>query len=219
MMTFAEFPGSEQWQRFLTNCLAVVGGFIAGYVFGAVVGWAVDKWMFAKRSPNAAKRAFSILCGILLALLIGFLVFGEGGGGGDGLLGNGLSGIVTSGASGEGKHSKSDPSEEPKKPKVEMPKAPDSKSNDPQIRVTFLGGDAVHGDHFYLIDDDTVPKSFAELKAIVLKKKESSAAGLTIVVQFPTDPRQRIDPNSINVAQVTSWAEAQGLGVFRPAKK
>ena len=79
---FAAFPGPENVQRFATNCLAVAGAFVAGYLIGAVGGWAVDKWIFAKRSPDAAKKALSVLCGILLALLVAYLVFGDGSGGG-----------------------------------------------------------------------------------------------------------------------------------------
>jgi len=212
---FAEFPGSEAWSRFATNCFAVVGAFIAGYVLGAIGGWAADKWLFGKRSPDAARKAISVICGLLLAILIGFLVFGEGGGrgwfgGGDGSNSQGNP------DTGNGPPPPTDPKEPPK---VDAPKPPEAKSDDPRIHITFLGGDAVQGDRFYKIDDDPVPKSFTDLKALVLKKRDASAAPLTLVVLFPTDPRRRIDPNSINVAQVTSWAEAQGIGVYRPAKR
>ena len=218
-MTFAEFPGSDAWTRFATNCLAVVGGFIAGYVIGAVGGWALDKWLFAKRSPDAAKKAISLICGILLAILIGFLVFGEGGGRGWGLGGDGTEGTGTSTNPDHGKSNPEAPPDKKAQPKIETPKTQDVVPGDSHIRVTFLGGDAVQGDRFYMIDEDPVPKSFAELKAAVLKRRESATGTLTLVVLFPTDPRQRIDPSSINVTQVTSWAEGQGLGVFRPAKK
>lgn len=213
MTDFAEFPGSEAWTRFATNCLAVVGAFIAGYVGGAIGGWAVDKWLFAKRSPDTAKKAINLLCGILLALLVAFLVFGEGGGrgwfgGGDGKSGSGT---------GESKAPDTPEAKDP--PRIDTPKVTEPKSDDPRIRVTFLGGDAVQGDRFYKIDDDDVPKSFADLKSIVLKRRDVTAAPLTLVVLFPTDPRQRIDPSSINVAQVTSWAKTQGITITIPADR
>jgi hypothetical protein len=219
MTNFAELPGSEAWTRFAINCCAVVGGFIAGWLIGAIGGWAVDKWMFAKRSPAAAKKAINILCGLLLAILIGFLVFGEGGGRGWGFSGDGNKG---EGASTNPDAGKTDPDTPPDKktpPKIETPKTQDVKPGDSQVRITFLGGDAVQGDRFYLMDDEPVPKSFAELKAALIKRRDAATGTLTLVVLFPTDPRQRIDPNSINVAQVTAWAEAQGIGVFRPARK
>jgi len=64
-----------------------------------------------------------------------------------------------------------------------------------------------------------VPKTFAELKAIVQKRKETATGPLTLIVLYPLDPKQRIDPSSINVSQVTSWAEGLGIGVFKPGKK
>ncbi|MFO0804785.1 MAG: hypothetical protein U0791_16885 [Gemmataceae bacterium] len=217
MTDFAEFPGSEAWTRFVTNCLAVVGAFIAGYIGGGVGGWAIDKWLFAKRSPDAAKKAIRVLCGLVLAVLVGFLVFGAGGGrgwfgGGGGSNGSDKSSDGVTNPS----DSKSD-SQDP--PKIDSPKVVEPKPDDPRIRVTFLGGDAVQADRFYMIDDDPVPKSFLDLKSIVLKRRDATTAPLTLVVLFPTDPRQRIDPNSINVAQVTSWAKTQGITITIPADK
>ena len=104
-------------------------------------------------------------------------------------------------------------------PKIDTAKSPELRSDDPKVRITFLGGDAVQGDRFYLIDDDAVPKSFAELKTLVQKRKDAAAAPLTLIVLYPTDPRLRIDPNSINVTQVTSWAKGLGIGVYEPGKK
>jgi len=215
-MMLAEFPGAT---KFAMNCLAVAGGFFAGYVLGAIACWAVDKWLFARRSPDAAKKAISVLCGIALALLIAFLVFGEGSGGGW----FGGSGSDGSGTGTPENGAKTDPNAarpvDPKvQPKIDPSKSHELKPDDPKVRVTFLGGDAVQGDRFYLIDDDPIPKTFAELKAIVQTRKEASPATLTLVVLYPPDPRQRIDPNSINVAQVTSWAESLGIGVFKPGK-
>lgn len=218
-LTLAAFPGPENVQRFATNCLAVAGAFVAGYLLGAIGGWAVDKWLFAKRSPDAAKKAISVFCGILLALLVAFLVFGDGTGGG--WFGGGTG---SSGSQDTNTGTKTDP-DSPKpvdpnvKPKIDVPPPPDLKSDDPKIRITFLGGDAVQGDRFYLIDDDPIPKSFAELKSIVQNKKDSAARTPTLVVLYPPDPRHRIDPNSINVTQVTSWAKSLGLGVYEPGKR
>jgi len=212
MTALADFPGSESWTRFATNCLAVVGAFIAGYVGGAIGGWAVDKWVFAKRSPDLAKKAISLICGILLAVLVAFLVFGAGGGSGGGgwFTGDGTNGT------GNGQPRAPDALDAKDPPKIDTPKVVEPKSDDPRIRVTFLGGDAVQGDLFYRLDEDPVPKSFAELKVAVFKKRDASAAPLTLVVLFPKDPRHGADPGSKNVSDVTSWAKTQGITITIP---
>ena len=74
----AAFPGSEQIAAFAVKCLAVAGGFLAGYVIGGMGAWALDKWALAKKSPDVLKKTISFLCAVALALLIAFIVFGDG---------------------------------------------------------------------------------------------------------------------------------------------
>jgi hypothetical protein len=206
--------GSEQVAAFGVKCLAVAGGFLAGYVLGGFAAWGLDRWLFAKKSPDVLKKAISVLAGIALAALVAFLVFGEGGGLGFG----GRSGGAGSSNSNDGQKTES-PAEQKQPVKIDTPKTPEPHADDPKVRITFLGGDAVQGDRFYKIEDDPVPKSLPEVKAELLRRKESAKGTLTLIVLFPTDPRFSIDPNSINVTQVTSWAEGQGIGIFRPGKR
>lgn len=215
------FPSAKEFGEFGLNCLAVAGGFAVGYFLGAILAFALDRWAFNKKSPDVLKKALRVLAGIALALLIAFLVFRGGGGWGGG---NGPEGPGSNGSENPDSGKKADPAHptphDPKpQPKIDTPKSPELRPDDPKVRVTFLGGDAVQGDHFYLIDDDQAPKTFAELKAIVQKRKDSATAPLTLIVLYPSDPKQRIDPSSINVTQVTSWAEGLGIGVFKPGKK
>ena len=81
-LLFAAFPGSEQIAAFAVKCLAVAGGFLAGYVIGGMGAWALDKWALAKKSPDVLKKTISFLCAVALALLIAFIVFGDGSGSG-----------------------------------------------------------------------------------------------------------------------------------------
>jgi len=55
-MILVAFPGSEQLAAFGVKCLAVAGGFLAGYAIGGVGAWALDKWAFAKKSPDVLKK-------------------------------------------------------------------------------------------------------------------------------------------------------------------
>jgi hypothetical protein len=211
------FPSSKEVGEFGMNCLAVAGGFAVGYLLGAIASYSLDRWAFNRKSPDIAKKTLRVLAGIALALLIAFLAFRGGSGGGWGG-GSGPEGPGSSGSPDDGKTHNPAHSEERPQPKIDMPKSPLLHPDDPKVRITFLGGDAVQGDRFYLIDEETVPRTFAEVKAFVQKREEAESRPLTLIVQFPSNPRQRIDPNSINVTQVTSWAEMNGIGVYKPGK-
>jgi hypothetical protein len=215
-MLLVGFPSSKELGDFALNCLAVAGGFVVGYILGATLAFALDNWALNKKSPEVLKKSIRVLAGIGLALLIAFLVFKGGSGGGWGG-GNGPEGPGSNGAQNPD-NGQAEPKQESKMPKIDTPKSPELNLDDPKVRVTFLGGEAVQGDRFYLVDDEPVPKNFAEMKSIVLKRKAASVRPLTLIVQYPADPKQRIDPNSINVTQVTSWAEANGIGVYKPGK-
>ncbi|MDB5311593.1 MAG: hypothetical protein JWO38_5795 [Gemmataceae bacterium] len=210
------------------KCLAVAGGFLAGYAIGGATVWALDRWVLAQKAPDFLKKSVRVVAGVAAALLVAFIVFGDGTGGGwfggGGGSGDG-NGTNPSQSSDPGKQN--DQSTPPVKqpdpkttPKLDTPKTPDVRPEDPRVRVTFLGGDAVQGDRFYLLDDDPSPKTFDELKKAVMARKEGTPRPMFLLVQFPGDPRQRIDENSINVTQVTSWARnVAGVQVVWPGKK
>lgn len=216
-------PGTEQVAAFGIKCLAVVGGYGAGYLLGGVAAWALDRWVFARKAPDFVKQTIKILSGVALAILVALLVFGSGSGGG--LFGGGGgpdgTGTGTPNPDDTGKkHEQPTPPPDPKVPKVDAPPTPAISPEDPKVRVTFLGGDAVKENRFYLVDDDPHPRTFDELKAEITKRKEGTARPMFLLVQFPTDPRHRIDENSINVTQVTSWARnVAGIEVVWPGKK
>lgn len=215
-------PGSDQLAAFAVKCLAVAGGFLAGYVIGGTAAWALDRWVFAQKSPDFVKKSIRVVAGIALAVLIALIVFGEGGGGlfgGGGGAGQG-EGKGTPSSTDDGRKAEQPKPPELKQPKVDVRNTPDIRPEDPRVRVTFLGGDAVQGNRFYLVDDDPSPKTFAELKAILLTRKKESSRPLFLLVLFPTNPKQRIDENSINVTQVTTWARNEaGVEVVWPGKK
>jgi len=211
------FPSSKTIGEFALNCLAVAGGFVVGYLVGAILAWALDNWALNKKSPEVLKKSIRVLAGIALALLIAFLVFQGGSGGGWGG-GNGPAGPGSNGSANPERGAKTDPKQDVKPPNIDTPKMPELNPDDPRVRVTFLGGDAVQGDRFYLIDEEMSPKTIAEVKSTILKRKEASSRPLTLIVQFPADPKQRIDLNSLNVTLITSWAEMNGIGVYKPGK-
>lgn len=214
---------SERIAAFAIKCLAVGGAFLAGYVLGGVVAFAVNKWVFAEKTPDVVKKAVRFLAGLALAILVAMIVFGDGGGGG--LFGGGAdgSGKGTPDADNNSKDKgdKTPPSQPPTKdpPKVNVPnKTPEVKPTDVIIRVTFLGGPDVVGDRFYLLDDEPTAKTFDELKAAIQKKKEGETRKVYLAVQFPA--KNRIAEDSINVTQVTDWVRnVVGIEVLWPGKK
>ena len=208
------FPSGETLAQFALNCLAVAGGYLAGHVGGGLVAWGLDRWVFARKSPDFVKKLARIVCGVALAILVALIVFGKGGGTGGGS------------GDGQGKGSgdpastgKADPkAADDKRPpvKVEPPKAADVDTSIPQVRVTFLGGEASDkaADKYYYIGDEQVLRTFDEVKAKVEeKKREAAGKQVLLVAVFPTNPNQAADDRSVTVTRVTEWAERHGVRV------
>ena len=207
---FAAFPGSEQIAAFAVKCLAVAGGFLAGYVIGGIGAWALDKWALAKKTPDVLKKTISFLTGVALALLIAFIVFGDGSGSGwlGGGGGNDGPGNNTNNPD-SGQKSDSNPVDPKVQPKIDAQKTP---AETDVLIVTFLGGEEVQADRFYKLDGSD-PMSFEHLKAAILKRKETTKRALKLEREFSTDPGNKISKDSINVRQVENWAEGQGIKI------
>ena len=196
----------EKLAALAVKCLAVAGGFLVGYFLGAVIAWALDRWVFAHKAPAPLKKAVSVVCGIALAILIALIVFGEGG-----------SGLFGGGGQGEGKGTTADkdgkspqppvtpPDKEPVTPKIDTgPTRP----ADAVVRVTILGGkDVPDGERFYLMDDDPKPKTFDELKEAVLARKQKEKGTVAVAIQFRPANAPSLDPPHYSITQLTKWAK------------
>lgn len=215
------FAGGGNWlEEFALGCLAVAGGYLAGYVGGGFAGWALDRWAFKKPSPEPVRKLVRIVCGIGVAILVFWIVFhnrGTGGGSGDGQ-GKG-SGSPTDGT-GKGDPPKADDKRPPTK--VDPPKATDVDASIPQVRVTFLGGDAVKNasdpadSKLYYLGDEPVLRTFKEVKdAVEAKKRDAAGRQVLLVVVYPADAKHAADDRGLTVSQVTDWAERNGVRVVR----
>ena len=202
---------SDRLADLALNCLAVAGGYLAGHILGGLAAWALDRWVFGKKTPEPLKKAAQIVCGVALAILVALIVFGRGGGSGGG------SGDGQGKGSGDpADHGKADPKADDKRPpvKVEPPQPAAVSASDPQVRVTFLAGDAARGDRFYLVGDDPAPKAFDDVKAAVeAKKREAAGKQVLLVVLYPANPNHAPPERSPTVTRVTEWAEAAGVRV------
>ncbi|HYH65859.1 MAG TPA: hypothetical protein VD866_14265 [Urbifossiella sp.] len=213
------FAGGGNWlEEIALGCLAVAGGYLAGYLGGGFAGWALDRWVFKKPSPEPVRKLVRIVCGVGVAILVFWIVFhnrGTGGGSGDGV-GKG-SGSPTDGT-GKGDPPKAEDKRPPSK--VEPPKAADVDTSIPQVRVTFLGGDAVQvaarpeDSKLYYIGDEPVLRTFAEVKAAVeAKQRDAAGRQVLLVVVYPADTSRAADERGRTVSQVTEWAERTGVRV------
>ncbi len=199
------------------KCLAVAGGFLAGYVLGGIIAWAADRWAFRQKTPDFIKKSTQVLFGIALAILVAMIVFGEGGGGG--LLGGGgpEEGKGEGVAPAQNDQQKQSLPEKDKPPvKVDPPPSPMGSPDAPFVKVTFLGGDAARGDRLYLLGDDQTPRTFEEVKAALEELKKKSPEDGYVLLVFPADPKLAIDEKSRNVSRVTGEAGRLGLETRRP---
>ena len=214
--------GAEQLATIAVKCLAVAGGFLAGYGVGGSAVWAVERWAFAPKSPSLVKKAVRWLAGVGVAVLVAMIVFGEGTGGG--LFGGGQGECNGQGSApsteGTNKTEKGTPptTQPPEKAsavKADVAKGPDKKPDDPLIRIIFLGGKAAEEKRFYRIDDDRDLKTLAEVKAAIQRKKLSTTQQVYLLCEFPTDPHQIPAKDGPTVTDVTNWAEGIGIKVIK----
>src|SRR5947199_150686 len=152
----------EALVEFANNCLLIAGGFLVGYLLGGVVGWALGKYVFRQKEPEALRRIGRPVGGVLLALIVAVIVFtGKGKSQGDGGEGKGTQNPDPDAGKAQPKvdpNQKIDP-KEIKPPKVDLTPA------DVRIQVTILGGTDVVDERFYVIGDDpnSKAKTFEEL--------------------------------------------------------
>jgi len=204
--------GAEGVAAVVVKALAVGGGFLVGYFLGAAIAWALDRWVFAHKAPPQLKKVVSILAGLALAILVALIVFGEGG---HGLFGNG-------GGDGKGTPTPAENGKETKvperAPKTEQPpkeppsKPPEIKPTPGDVRVAILGGSAVHDGRFYLLDNDTMPKTFEEFKDAINNKRKISKTEITLVFRFKG---AELSPTHPEMKKLTAWLqEAKILNRF-----
>jgi hypothetical protein len=183
--------------------LAVGGGFLFGYVVGLIVARALNRWVFASKASEALKKLCALISGVLFAILVAIVVFGEGGGG---LFGSGKgTGDSSAPPSAKDKDKTKteppEPKEPPKKPPEKL-KPPDPKPTPGDLRVSILSGTDVKDGRFYQIEGDAAPKSFDEFRDAILARRKEAKAELTIVFRFQSEP---LSENHPAVRRAVSW--------------
>lgn len=208
-MMLVAFFNAVNFAKLIEGALATAGGFLVGYVLVWIFGWWADKYLFKRPSPMFAHRVCRMLGGLILAILVAMMVFGGGGGDGDG----------TGEGSGNGKASPTNGSLDATTPNT-TPQPLPTKPLPPtveRVRITMLGGSDVKDQKFYLVDDDAMPRAFAEVKAAVQKKKESTAKPLGLEIRFT--PQNTLPQDHRAVTQLARWAkDTAGMDVTFPAE-
>lgn len=215
---FAFSLNAARLAQLVVNLFAVAGGFLVGYVLTILFGWLLERFLFKFKFASGVHKIARMLGGIALAVLVAMIVFGHGigwnlfGGGADGD-GNGETGGQTAPATGATNPTPGDnPTAAP------VPSAPKAiPTTQERIRITILGGRDVKDAKFYLIDDEPSPRSFAEVKAAVQKKKETTTKPFGLELRFAG--QNAIVANHGSVLQLSTWArETAGLTVTFPAE-
>lgn len=214
----------EQVAAFVVKCLAVAGGFLVGYFLGGVVAWALDRWVFARKAPEPVKKAVAFASAIALAILVGLIVFGEGG---NGLFGRGGAGDGKGTPAPDDQKGKVTPPAppEPKKTEAPPPKPAEpvtpSKPADALVRVTILGGTDVpnNDEKYYLVGDDPERKSLAQVGDVVSALKEKTKGTVAIVIHLRATNRPSLNPEHESITKLRNWAENAKVDVTFPAAR
>ncbi len=210
---FADGLGSglgEKVAGYAIKALAVAGGFLVGYGLGRGVAWALDRWVFAHKAPDQLKRAVAIVSGVALAVIVALVVFGEGGGG---FFGGGGGGEGKGTPTPDGKEKQQPapvtPKEEPKVvlPKVE-PKPPDPKPTPGDVRIAILGGTDVRDGKFYVIDEETTPKTLDEVKKWIADRRTNPKNEPVLVLRFA---KERLSDSHPEMKKLDAWLKESKL--------
>jgi len=209
---------AERLAGLAIKCLAVAGGFLAGYLLGGLIAYALDRWVFGQKAPDVVKRGVRWVCGLILAIVVAMIVFGEGGGG-FGLGGGEGKGSGATGGEGKNKQTQQPATPDRDRPPVSPVTPADNRPTEVVIRITILGGTDVVQERFYLIDDDRTPRTFAEVRAAVGARKAKDPRKTTLAILFPPPPN-RLPLEHPAVTQLVNWARDEaGLDVTFPAGK
>lgn len=167
-----------------TGCLAVAGGFLAGYLFGALLAYAFDKYVVRRESPHGLHKVIRYATGLIVAIIVALLVFRGGTGGGDGNGGSGTG--VTPG------ERTSDTGSQPITASTQNTKPEQSKIQiDEVVSVKIFGGADVEAgtERFFQVDNDSsggkaVMVDLGGVQARVQTRRKSAKGQIVIVYDF-----------------------------------
>ena len=164
----------------------MAGGFLAGYLFGALLAFAFDKYVIRRASPHGLHKVIRYSVGLIVAIIVALLVFRGGTGGGDGNGGSGTG--VTPG------EQTSDTGSQPITASPQNTKPEPSKIQiDEVVSVKVFGGADVEAgtERFFQVDNDAsdgkaVMVDLGGVQARVQTRLKSAKGRIVIVYDFAT---------------------------------
>jgi len=202
---------AARFAQLFVNSLAVLGGFLAGYLLAALLAHSLDRVAFRRKSPPFLHRVCRLLGGVALAVLVAFIVFGHGQGWT--LLGGGLDGTGDSEKTGTTQPISMDlPQVRPSSATAPL-KAVEPTGE--RIRVTILGGSDVKTERFYVIGEDP-PRSLVEAKDVLRRRTDEAPMPPSIELHF--NERYRLPPDHPAVLRLLNALRKElKLNVILPA--
>jgi len=196
----------------VVRVIAVAGGAVVGALASGLLFSLIARIFFKQRPPRSVKRFVQVLGAIALGLAMWKMPLGLGGDGDGWGSGFGLGGDQT----GKGPATASESAAEGKATKAENKQPASTESSPPRaeaevMRVEMLGGLRVENERFYLLEGDSEPKTFAELrKAIQARQQQENPAlkGIEIVINEHSVAR-----NHPAVRNLEEWARQHDLTV------
>jgi len=202
--------GADRLSRLIMQLLAVGGGFLAGFAIAWLLGMAIDKWVTGRESPFFMHKVARMLGGLIGAIIVAMIVFGDGNGGGGGRGdGEGSGKLPAKNGGAETPDTSTVPTT------VVLPK--DVPPVSELVKVTILGGEEVPKDsqRFYKLDGDAQPITLVELRERFQTRKQSTTKSLGLEIRLS----DRTDPDGGAVRQLERWRKDEAISVTYPGSK
>ena len=172
---------------FATGCLAVVGGFLAGYVVGMLAGKAFDKLVVRRESPHGMHKVIRYTCALIVAIIVALIVFRSGDGGN----GNGGGAKPGENASGSGTEPTGVSTVGTPATKPDMAPAKIQIVEAVKVRIYFGNDVEANTEKFFQVNDDPAKTDLAGVKAAVQQRKLAAKGRVVIVYEFAPTASER----------------------------
>ena len=184
------------------GCLAVVGGFVVGYVFGMLAAYGFDKFIAKRESPHGLHKVVRYTFGLIIAIIVALFMF-RSGSGGDGNGGEGTGGGAKPGeTTGTGTEPTSNGTGTPAtKPDPTTP--PKIQIVDAVIVKIFAGSDVEAGSEKYFqvgdesLDGKAIMVDLGGAKDRVRERVKSAKGRIVVVYEFAPSASDRTSGFSI----------------------
>lgn len=173
------------------GCLAVVGGFLAGYVLGMLGAMAFDKLVVHRQSPPGLHKIIRYTCALIVAIIVGLLVFRSGGGNGNG--GDGTGGGAKPGENSTGTGTEPTTANTSATPATKPDVNPGKIQIVEAVKVRIYFGNDVeaNSEKYFQVNDEAAKTDLAGVKAAVKERKLAAKGQVVIVYEFAPTASER----------------------------